>query len=120
MSWHTSIHWVILSSIWYFTNGILHDIFVIKNHKTKYDRELLRLLMDGHILMLSGSILGVTYIMMLHQMAYAGWISAIIALGMLIYCAMIFPFLKSIVTIIISLILLIISINYAINFSFIH
>lgn len=111
MNWLFSIYWVLISAIWYFANGILHDIFVIKNHKGTYDRELLRLLMDGHVLMLSGAIVFVIYIMMLNKIQYAGVIGIIVGVGMLIYCAMIFPFLKSIVTISISLILIIVSIK---------
>ncbi|MEO6131054.1 MAG: hypothetical protein ABIQ02_04350 [Saprospiraceae bacterium] len=115
MTLHTTIYWVLLSAIWYFANGALHDFFIVRNHKGKYDRDLLRLLMDGHVLMLSGAILFITFIMLRHDIPYAGWINIIVALGMLIYCAMIFPFLKSIMTIIISLILLIVSLVYALQ-----
>ena len=67
--------------------------------------------MDGHVLMLSGAVLLVGYLMMLQHAAYAEWISMIIAFGMLIYCAMIYPFLKSIVTIIISVIVILVSVR---------
>lgn len=106
-----SIHWVLVSAVWYFGNGILHDIFVIAaKRKEKYDREFLRLLMDGHVLMLSGAVLLVCYWMLLNKTYAAGIIGIIVAAGMLIYCAMIFPFLKSIGTIAISIILIIVSI----------
>jgi hypothetical protein len=37
-------------------NGLLHDIFVmISEHRKKYDRYLLRLLVDGHILITCGA-----------------------------------------------------------------
>jgi hypothetical protein len=106
-----SIHWALIASIWYFGNGVLHDIFVIANHKGKYDRELLRLLMDGHVLMLSGAILFVCYLMMLSKIQCGGLIGIIIGAGMLVYCAMIFPFLKSFVTIGISAILILVCIR---------
>jgi len=106
-----SIYWVLVSSIWYFGNGILHDIFVIQKHKGGYDRELLRLLMDGHVLILSGILLYVSYLMMLNKIQFGAVLGIIISLGMLIYCLMIFPFLKSIVTMIISSILLAVSIR---------
>jgi len=110
-----SIHWVLVSAVWYFGNGILHDIFILKNHKGPYDRDLLRLLMDGHVLMLSGAIAFVCYLMMQHKMQYGGLIGVIVAVGMLIYCAMIFPFLKSFVTMFISLMLLIVSVRSMYN-----
>ena len=106
-----SIHWVLISALWYFVNGVLHDIFVIINHKGKYDRELLRLLMDGHVLLLSGLMAFASYLMMLNEIEYAALIGIITGVGMLIYCAMIYPFLKSIGTIIISIILIIVSIK---------
>lgn len=105
MNWLLTSHWLLIASIWYFANGVLHDIFVIQRHKGKYDRELLRLLMDGHVLLLSGAVSFICYLMILHNVLFAAWISLVIAVGMLIYCAMIFPFLKSIVTMIISTIL---------------
>ena len=106
-----SVHWVLAAAIWYFVNGLLHDIFVLKNHKGGYDRELLRLLMDGHVLLLSGAVVFVCYLMMLNKIPFGSLISIIVALGMLVYCAMIFPFLKSFGTMAISIILIIVSIR---------
>ncbi len=104
-----SVHWVLIASIWYFGNGVLHDIFVFKCHKGNYDRELLRLLMDGHVLMLSGAIVLVSYFMMLNKIQCGGVINIVVAVFMLIYCAMIFPFLKSYGTIAISIMLIVVA-----------
>jgi hypothetical protein len=112
MNWLISVHWVLISAVWYFGNGVLHDVFVLRNHKGKYNRDLLRLLMDGHVLILSGAIVFVCYLMMLNKIEGGALISLIIGVGMLIYCAMIFPFLKSFGTIAISVILIIVSIMY--------
>jgi hypothetical protein len=106
-----SIHWTIIAAIWYFVNGVLHDIFILINHKGKYDRELLRLLMDGHVLILSGLIAFVCWLMMRNGIQYGAIISIILGVFMLIYCGMIFPFLKSFVTIAISIMLIIVSIK---------
>jgi hypothetical protein len=106
-----SVYWVLIAAIWYFGNGVLHDIFVLKNHAARYDRALLRLLMDGHVLILSGIIVFVCFFMMLNKIRGGALICIIVATGMLIYCAMIFPFLKSFGTIIISIMLLIASVN---------
>lgn len=111
-----SVHWVLIASLWYFVNGILHDVFVLINHNGKYDRELLRLLMDGHVLILSGAVVLVCYLMMLNKIQCGGVISIIVAFFMLLYCAMIFPFLKSIGTMTISVILIIVAIKAIISF----
>jgi len=111
MTWLISIHWLLIASIWYFVNGILHDVFVLIKHKGKYDRELLRLLMDGHVLLLSGAVVFVSYKMLLDKIQFGAIISILVAAFMLIYCFMIYPFLKSFATIIISIFLIVASIN---------
>ena len=111
-----SIHWALIASLWYFGNGLLHDVFVLIKHKGKYDRELLRLLMDGHVLMLSGAAVFVSYVMLLNKIQFGGVIGIIIAAFMLIYCLMIFPFLKSFGTMAISIMLIIVSIKAMNNF----
>lgn len=116
MNWILSIHWTLVASVWYFGNGILHDVFVLIKHKGKYDRELLRLLMDGHVLMLSGAVVFVCWLMMLSKIQCGGLISIIVAAFMLLYCGMIFPFLKSIGTIVISVLLIIVSLKAIMDF----
>ena len=89
---------ILLNGLWAVANGLLHDGFVLAKHKTGYDRELLRLLMDGHILLTCGVV---------HLFAQAAvdegrplilWLCAATSLSMLVHCAMIFLFLKSVVT----------------------
>jgi hypothetical protein len=106
-----SIHWALVASLWYFVNGLLHDIVILINHKGKYDRELLRLLMDGHVLMLSGAVGFVCYLMLLSKIQCGALICIILGAFMLLYCAMIFPFLKSFVTMFISVMLIVVSIR---------
>lgn len=110
-----SIHWFLGAAIWYFINGILHDIFVIRQHQGKYNRELLRLLMDGHVLILSGLLMLACWFMAKQSLDWSGKIGIIVSLFMLIYCAMIFPFLKSIATILISLVLFLVSVSSLIS-----
>ena len=111
MHWLLSIHWALVASLWYFGNGILHDAFVLIRHKGKYNRELLRLLMDGHVLMLSGAVVFMCWLMMLNEIQCGGVIRVIVAAFMLLYCLMIFPFLKSFGTIAISIMLIAASIK---------
>jgi len=106
MNWLSSPILILISSLWYFINGVLHDVFVLRRHKGPYDRDLLRLLMDGHVLLLSGIVLFVCYLMVQDKIEYGYVISLIIGSFMLVYCAMIYPFLKSIFTIIITLVLI--------------
>ena len=106
-----SVHWTLAAALFYFVNGLLHDIFVIKAHKGEYNRELLRLLMDGHVLMLSGALMFICWLMMLSKIQYGGTIAIIVATFMLLYVAMIFPFLKSYGTLIISIMVIIVAIR---------
>lgn len=103
-----SIHWILITSLWYFINGILHTISVLKNHKGNYNRDLLRLLMVGHLLIFSGLILFICYLMALNKIQYGATIAIITTVSMIVFCMMIFPFLKSFGTIIISLIVIIV------------
>lgn len=111
MSWLFSVTWVLVAALWYFGNGLLHSISVLAKHKGSYDRELLRLLMDGHLLMLSGAVVFVCWLMMLSKIQCGGVISIIVGAFMLLYCGMIFPFLKSFGTMAISIILILVSIK---------
>jgi hypothetical protein len=100
---------------WMILNGILHDIFVlISDHGKKYDRDLLRLLMDGHVLITCGVLQMLAYTGLKNGGHLAYYIVAVACISMLIYCGMIWPFLKSVFTILLNLILLILLI---INFS---
>ncbi len=108
------LEWIVLGAgLWAVINGLLHDIFVLRSdYGKKYDRELLRLLMDGHVLITCGAIQAVSYmgIQAHHNWAYC--MAGIATMSLLIYCAMIWKFLKSIATIFINatvLILLIVS-----------
>jgi hypothetical protein len=106
-----SPYWLIGVGAWYLISRVLHDFFVIKNHKGPYNRDLLRLLMDGHVLILSGLILFVCFLMVSNKIPYGALISSILAIAMLIYCGMIYPFLKSYFTMFLSLMVIIVSIR---------
>jgi uncharacterized membrane protein HdeD (DUF308 family) len=89
-------------------NGILHDVFVLKSeHGKKYDRDLLRLLMDGHILITCGVMQMIAFIGLRSNEPWAYYVSGTACISLLIYCVMIFPFLKSFGTIIMNAVLLV-------------
>jgi hypothetical protein len=79
---------------WAVLNGVLHDVFVLVQGK-KYDRDLLRLLMDRHILITCGIMQMIAWIGLKEGASWSFYVSGFAAISLLIYCAMIFPFLKS-------------------------
>jgi uncharacterized membrane protein HdeD (DUF308 family) len=100
---------------WAVISGILHDIFVLlSEHGKKYDRDLLRLLMDGHILITCGVMQMIAYSGLRNNENWSYYVSGIACVSLLVYCAMIFPFLKSLFTILLNAVLLMLLI---INFS---
>ena len=104
---------VFIAGSWNLANGILHDVFVLKSeHGKHYDRNLLRLLMDGHLLMTCGIILMITSAGIGASFSQGYYVAGVALVSMIVYCFMIFPFLKSIATLLINslaLIILIIS-----------
>jgi len=92
---------------WAVVNGLLHDIFVLTSeHGKQYDRNLLRLLMDGHILITCGAVQLLCFKGLQNEVAFAHYIALAVTLSLVVYCAMIFPFLKSIVTTLLNLFVL--------------
>jgi len=100
-----SPNWYLVAAAWYLLSGILHDVFVVRQHKGPYNRDLLRLLMDGHVLILTGLLIFVCWHMVKNNLIHGPVIAFILAGGMIVYCFMIFPFLKSFVTLGISAVL---------------
>ena len=98
---------VAIAGVWATVNGVLHDIFVIKEHKGPYSRDLLRLLMDGHILITCGIIHLLSYSLVKNNNSAGLYLSLAASVSLLVYCALIFPFLKSLVTISINLVVLV-------------
>jgi hypothetical protein len=91
----TWLPWISLAAGgWAVLNGVLHDIFILVQGR-KYDRDLLRLLMDGHILITCGVMQMLAWKGIQSGAAWGYYVSGAAAISLLIYCAMIFPFLKS-------------------------
>jgi hypothetical protein len=83
---------------WAILGGVLHDIFVLKEGKP-YDRDLLRLMMDGHILITCGAIQMLTYSKLKAGDEWGFYIAIAATVSLIVYCFLIFPFLKSFATI---------------------
>ena len=91
---------------WAIINGLLHDTFVLLEGR-KYDRDLLRLLMDGHILITCGIMQALAYKGIKSNDPWVVCIALAATLSLIVYCGMIWPFLKSIGTIALNVFLLI-------------
>lgn len=98
------------ADIWALGNGILHDAFAPVRHKDGYDRDLLRLLMDGHILITCGAASVLAYFLLKQGHALGAWLCLLCALNLIAYCAMIFPFLKSFGTMAINTVMLVLAV----------
>ena len=94
---------IILAGTWAIVNGLLHDIFVLRSeHGKVYNRNLLRLLMDGHILITCGAVQLLAFSGIDKHEPWAYYIAVIATISLLAYCAMIWSFLKSVGTITIN------------------
>jgi hypothetical protein len=104
-------YYILFSGGWALVNGILHDIFVIKKHPV-FDRELIHLLIDGHIMIFTGVFFLFSYSGIKNQQTWAFYVAIIAAVFMLGYCALILKILPAITTIVINLLALILLIVY--------
>ena len=97
-SLRTFLPWIVGGiGAWAVLNGVLHDIFILAGeHGKKYDRNLLRLLMDGHILITCGVVMMFTFPGLKTGELWALSIALVCAVSLIVYCAMIWPFLKSV------------------------
>ena len=95
-------YFIAFAGIWALVNGVLHDVFVLLQRKP-FDRDLIRLLLDGHILIFSG----ICYLICVQGIAEHLWLANMICMTMAIflvgYCALIYKILPSIFTISINL-----------------
>ena|ERR1044071_4140412 len=108
----TLLPWIVGGvGAWAVLMGVLHDIFVLAGeHGRKYDRNLLRLLMDGHILITCGAVLLVAFTGIRTLEPWALVLSIVAAVSLIGYVAMIWPFLKSVGTLAFSLTVLVTSV----------
>lgn len=90
--------------IWVLANGIIHDIFVLRQHR-KYDRQLVSLLVDGHVLIFGGIIYLLSIKGIVQGDHYTLWYVLANSLFLLSYCAIIFRLIPAIGMIGINLII---------------
>ena len=99
-------YFLLFAGLWSLVNGILHDIFVLRQHRS-YDRDLIRLLIDGHILIFAGILFLICTGGIKNGSTLAFNVSIIVSIFLLGYCALIFKMLPSLGTILINLIALV-------------
>src|SRR5688500_921954 len=99
-------YYILFTGAWALVNGILHDIFVIKGHRT-FDRDLIRLLIDGHILIFVGIFFIFAYTRIITGQTWAYYTGIIASIFILGYCGLILKILPSVMTITINLVALI-------------
>ena len=90
---------------WAVLNGIAHDAQILNEHKFKedgYNRHLLYLLLSGHIIILSGLMEMVAFWGLKENQAWGFVVAGLASLTFFIYCLMIWPFLKSVVTMVLQ------------------
>ena len=97
-----TIAWAsLLISGWAVLNGIAHDAQILHEHKFKeegYNRHLLYLLLSRHIIILSGLMEMVAFWGVKENQTWAFVVAGLASLTFIIYCLMIWPFLKSVLT----------------------
>ncbi|MCX6183373.1 MAG: hypothetical protein NT150_15775 [Bacteroidetes bacterium] len=98
-------HFIVGLGVWTALNGVLHEIFVLlSDHAKQYDRNLLRLLVDGLILMFAGTIMIFLFSGLKNGARIFFIIGLICSITMVIYCALIWPFLPAFIIAILHLI----------------
>ena len=96
---------LLFAGLWLLLNGLLHDIFVLIQ-KRPFERELIRLLIDGHILIFSG-ILDLLCIRGVNARDVSQmYIALTVSLFVIGYCLLIFKILPSAGTLLIHAVVL--------------
>ena len=96
-------YYILFSAAWAIGNGILHDIFILLQ-KRPFEKELIRLLIDGHILIFAGALYLLCYKGIKNNEIWAFYIAIATSVFLLGYCALIFKMLPSIGTILVNLV----------------
>ena len=95
-------HYIAFAGVWALGNEILHDVFVLLQRRP-FDRDLIRLLIDGHILVFGGIVYLLCYGGIESHQPAAYTIALATSVFLLGYCALIFKMLPSIGTIVVNL-----------------
>jgi hypothetical protein len=110
-----NIRWIVgFAGVWTLGNGILHDIFVLKQGRP-FELELIHLLIDGHILIFAGVLFLICVKPLTQGSTLAIWICIATSIFILGYCALILKLLPAVGMIVINLLVLVTSIAMYVN-----
>jgi hypothetical protein len=99
-------YFIAFAGIWMLGNGILHDLFILREGRP-FEKELIRLLIDGHILIFSGILYLICYSGIQGNEALAYLVSMVVSIFLLGYCGLILKMLPAIGIIVINVMVLV-------------
>lgn len=110
MNWMVNnFHWLAgFVGIWTAGNGLLHDIFILAQRRP-FERDLIRLLIDGHILIFAGILYLICFKALQQGSTLALWICIADSIFLLGYCALIFKLIPAVGIAALNLLILIIA-----------
>jgi hypothetical protein len=111
MKWLFSVHWAFIASLWYLGSGIFHIAGVLLKNEWNLNHASSGLLAESLLLMLSGTVVFVCYLMLLNKIQCGGVISILVSSFMLLSCIAQLPSIQSFVTMVICIFLIIASIK---------
>jgi hypothetical protein len=99
-------YYIAFAGLWAIGNGILHDIFVLIQ-KRPFGRDLIRLLIDGHIMIFAGIFYLLSYNGLKNHQPLAYYTAMTASIFMLGYCGLIFKLIPAIGMILINAVALV-------------
>lgn len=111
MKWLFSIHWALIASMWYFGNGLYNIVGTVQKNGLKIRDMSSGLTAESFLLILSGAVVFVCYLMLLNKIQCGGIISIIISTILVLYCILNLPSVHSFITMAICVFLIAASIK---------
>ena len=87
-------YYLLFAGGWSVMNGVLHDFFVLKTHRT-FDKELMRLLTDGHILIFGGIFYFLAFYGIKSNQVQSYYMAITTSIFLIGYCLIIFKMLPA-------------------------
>lgn len=116
MKWLFSIHWALIASMWYFGSGLFSIAGAVQKNGLKIRDMSSGLIAESFLLILSGTVVFVCYLMLLNKIQCGGIISIIIATILLLYCMFNLPSVQAFITMAICIFLIVASVKAVSSF----
>lgn len=111
MKWLFSIHWALIASIWYFGSGLYSIAGVVQKNGLKIRDTSSGLMAESFMLILSGAVVFVCYLMLLNKIQCGGIIIIIISTILLLYGMFNLPSAHAFITTAICIFLIVASVK---------